>query len=288
MRGGRQHRIRPVGQTFLICTMKFLDACAEAAWISSHLIQRDETVVPVERRVLQALCHYSRCHLLKLHRKAQYSLLVPSRIAAGYVDQKHPPDKIEYAQVGGVTSLLANGHGLYHIAPILFGYLAAVYVGAVDRETGNNLGECTSQAVESEITSVAIRERDSAEQVSQHRQFAGQANFQDQLFAVIDEVAELRSETGKRAVHTLHRPSSGLVDEQSIHQICEFVPGSAIERPLLPKTFVSSENLLGNEIHLSIQRLQVFFQPIVQLPEILCWIVEAIRMIDAEAIDLSL
>src|SRR4051812_14762828 len=71
VRRGREHLVRPLALPELIQLVKLARRDSEPRRIASDLIQRQQQIEPVERRVLQALRLQRTGVLLEFHRKAQ-------------------------------------------------------------------------------------------------------------------------------------------------------------------------------------------------------------------------
>ncbi len=70
MRGTRGQRVRTYLCPLAHTLMKRLRRHPETARIAAHLIQREQTNVPIERGILNRLCEHRRGVLLEFHRQA--------------------------------------------------------------------------------------------------------------------------------------------------------------------------------------------------------------------------
>ena len=166
VRRGREHLVRPGLEPARVRLVELLDRSPDARGIAADLVQRQQHVVAIERRVLDALRLQRPCVLLELHREAQTIRAPPPRRPAdtrradrgprlvgplGVARHHDLAEEIEEQRLHrGIAPAGAADRALEHGA-IVGRPSALVDVGAVHGEARDDLGEHVAQAVEREV-----------------------------------------------------------------------------------------------------------------------------------------
>src|SRR6266568_7520810 len=120
-------------------------------------------------------------------------------------------------------------------------------------------------------------------------QLAIERAVHDQLLALVDQFFEVSMFTNEQAINPVHFSFIPGVDKQAVYQVRKAVAGCAVNRPVLRDLLFSCENLLCDDV---VALCAAVFAPreisaALQSLEILLRIVEAVRMVYSQAIDLS-
>ena len=248
MRGGREHRSRPALRAPAVRPVELLHRGAEMPRIVAHFVQRDQPVVAVESGIFHTFRRHRARELLEFHGKPENRALVLGRLLSTHLDEQHALNKIKDRQVRRVASLSGRGNGPLDRLPVGIAYLASVEVSAVYRKAGGDISQSHPEAVQGEVTGVAVGQRDSAEGVGEDVQFAGQGHNQDQFLTAVDEIAEIHGLTDKGTIGALHFRLRSGVDKEAIHQTSKLVSRHTLNRPVFPQALVPGQDLFGHHI----------------------------------------
>ena len=113
--------------------------------MAAHLVQRDKAVVAVEGGVLEALGHHRAAILLHVHGEARDGLPAEAAARLGYqVSREQTVQEVKDARVHIRFVAPRMGNCPVNVAPVRFARLgSAVHIGAVDREAGDDLFQCS-------------------------------------------------------------------------------------------------------------------------------------------------
>jgi hypothetical protein len=129
--------MRPPARPLSVRLMKGGDADAEMIWMAPHLVKRDEAVVAVKGRVLQALGHDRPAILLHLHGEPHHSVPTePAPRLCNKVRRQQIMQEIEDTLVGRVVGAAGLGDRPIDIAAVLRRRLRSVDIGPGRRESG--------------------------------------------------------------------------------------------------------------------------------------------------------
>src|SRR5215470_225237 len=148
--------------------MKLRTRGAELMEIASYLIQRNETIVSIERRVFQSLSHYRTGELLKFHGELHHGVPVRQILSLRDASQQHVAEKIEDTDVSRRAPVFGCCNSAANVGYIALRNGAAVYVRPVYREACDHFGKRITKAVESEVAGVALGQGDSGDLIGQH------------------------------------------------------------------------------------------------------------------------
>ena len=140
---------------------------AEVDRVAADLVERDEAVVDVERRVLDALRHHRAGDLLELHHEGEQLRAVLRAETFDIAQEQRIAEEIEeLARRARVAPLRLRDRLLDVLRVVVRDRLGAVRrVGAVDRQAGDHLAEGEGEAVEREIAVAAVALRDALQLV---------------------------------------------------------------------------------------------------------------------------
>jgi hypothetical protein len=149
----------------------------EGVHVEADIVAREQPAVAIEGGVLDRLGRDRRAQLLEAGDRAGVGLRLE--------EAQH---RIDGPAIGGEAGLArAVGCPGEHGA-VLGRQRAANAIGAIDRETGDDFGNCFGQRVQREIARAAILLGDAIELVPQHADFARHRRLHDQLFAGVNQL----------------------------------------------------------------------------------------------------
>src|SRR5579871_4251005 len=130
--------------------------------------------------------------------------------------------------------------------------------------------------------------------VCQHVQLAGKGNPHDQFSAAVGEILEVNRFLGEVAVDPLHPHGGRRINEQSIDQVHEVVAGGAAYCPSVRQPLGADQDFFNQHVMIGTACLSAVClakggrYAVLQALEILHGIVQAVWVVDAQAIDFSL
>lgn len=110
-------------------------------------------------------------------------------------------------------------------SPVGIGRSAAVDVGAIDREAGDDLFQCTLQHVPGEIGRAWVGAGDAPGFASKHVELARHLVLHNPELALAYDIGERRVASGEIGVKAGQRLLTRGVDQQTGNQVGEFVAG---------------------------------------------------------------
>ena len=122
-------------------------------------------------------------------------------------------------------------------------------VGAIDGEIRDHGFERLSQRVEREVARATIRARQTKQGCRQDRQLACQAGVHHQATTLSRDILEiLRFSADERAPGPFQTGLRRTVDEQTVDEIGESIPGGAVNCPVEWQLLVRRDDLLGHDV----------------------------------------
>src|SRR5260370_108426 len=216
----------------------------------ADLIQCDKAVVAIKSRVLEPLRHHRAAILVHGHRKADDGLPTEAAARLGHeVCREEPVQKLKDARIQICPVGPRVRQRPVDIAPVRFARLGStVYVSAVHRKARNNLLQCALQDIAREVSGPRVLSRNTTRVAGEYVEFARHFIEHDADLAVADDLVEGAMLASKISVSLGKAFFAGGVDQQSEHQIGEFVAGSALDRPVLAQCLVAREDLFDHEV----------------------------------------
>src|SRR4029450_11013533 len=126
-------------------------------------------------------------------------------------------------------------------------------MGAIPRETRNDLLQRSSQAVERQIPRTAMLLCQAVETVRQRIHFTGERHLHDEVFGVIDDLGKGTRVLGPLAIQTVPGASLLRINKETVEHVEEIVATCTIDWPILPKCFVRAKNFFDHHIKCAIQ-----------------------------------
>ena len=290
MGGSGQHVVRPADGAGTCRGVESSHGNAEATRLAADVVERGQAVIAVKGSVLDALGHHRRRDLLELHGEGLQAFAERGATAAADIGGQHAFEKIVDAGVGIRAVFLGHRHRPGNVAAIVGRQPAVGDVAAIDREAGHHFHQRLAQPVEGEVAGVPAGGGDARQAVGEHVELARQGGAHDQLLGVVGKFFEVAVDAAEVAVDTRHAPLGGAIDEQVVDQVGEAVAGRAVDRPVVRQALVVGEDLLDHQIQRQrfARRRGLAADGLLQVTEVLARIVEPIRMVDAQPLDLAL
>src|SRR5205807_8374037 len=140
-----------------ISFVKTVDAQPELLRLAAHFVEGRQTVVNIERGILQAFRHDRPGKLLKFKHEL-HVLLARLRIQVRRKTKKQNVAKeIENLFLDRrIASLGRSNRALDHLSIFIAHRVAGSEIGSIRGETGNRLAHCSGERLESEITIPSI------------------------------------------------------------------------------------------------------------------------------------
>ena len=153
-RGGR-HRVRPLRGARRHPLVQRLRRDAELVRFASHLVERDEPVVVVECRILDALGRHRARHLLELADEL-HVLVALARQDIVRLFQEQVAHEVEDRRRAPEITTLCLRHRMLHIPTVTRVHLTVAigHVRPVDREAGDDLAHGMREARQREVAIV--------------------------------------------------------------------------------------------------------------------------------------
>ncbi len=291
MRGCGQQGVRPARGAFLVGGMKLRVGDTKNARIAADLVQRNQPVVDIKTGILHALRHHRAGELLHVHGENAHAALIGLALALTQRGEHGGTHKIKHTQVGGLSAFTRFDNGGLNVMLINFRNRLLGDVGSIHRKTGHHLHQGIAQTVQGEIAGVARSLRNAPQLIDQHIQLACERDFHNEFFGAIKNIAEAQILADERGVGFSEQRLAARVDEQPIHQIGKVVAGGAVNGPVR-QVFIVRENFFDQQIKgfgaRFRARFQALRQPLLHASEILARVIQAIRMIDAQRMNLAL
>ena len=188
VRGRRQHRVRPVAAVVLVRAVEIPRADAEALRLAAHLVERDQPVVNVERRVLQPLGHDRSRTLLELHHEP----LVLGHERRLHVRREAEEQDVAQEVVDGrvrprVETLGQRRRAVDDRDVLGARRLPGDEVGPVDRKARDDLAHGGRQRVQGKIPEAAVPFAQTVEHEPEHVDVVGQRQPHRQPLLLVDE-----------------------------------------------------------------------------------------------------
>ncbi len=168
-------------------------------------------------------------------------------------------------------------------------------VRAVHRQAHRDLGERPAQRIERVVARAAVRARESHQLGRQHVELRRQRSANHIALADMRERLEVRVDTTEIAPDALEFACGRGIDQHAVGDVGKAVAGGAVHMPALRNFFVGRGDLLGDDIErtgratlcIDIGQGQAGTPCIalLQLQEVARRVVQAIGMVDAQAVD---
>ena len=111
-------------------------------------------------------------------------------------------------------------------------------IGAIHRETGNDLLQRSSQAVERQIPRAAVLLCQAVEAVRQHIHFTGERHLHDEVFGTIDYLGKGTQVLGPITVETCPGAALLCINKETIKQVEEVIAARTVDWPVVSEHFV--------------------------------------------------
>ena len=268
--------------------MELLDAQPELLRLAAHFVERSQTIVNVEHRVLESLGHDRAGSLLKLEHEMRVRLArwlieilrkseeqnVAQKIEDGFFDRR-------------ITSLSRGDCALDHLSILLAHRLARREISSINRKTRDRLLDGAAERFQREIAKPTILLGKPIDHVCENIDIARhrQSHYL-QLFCV-EEMTEMERVTDEAMERFRDRSFGRRIDQQLSGLIREIVTGSTVNRPTLPQHFRAGENFFQH--HVDGARVggrsdpNPFGTATLKLLEVFLRLVETVWMIDAQS-----
>jgi len=289
-----QHRVRPACRARCAGAVKSAQRHAEVSRVAAHFVERCEPRVEVERRVFDALGRHRCAELLKAHGKAQRGLGHARRRIQRRFAEQAAAHEVEYRRIGAGAPLARVRHGPVDVAPVLHRGLLD-QVGAVDRQACRDLGHGAAQRVVGVVTRAPVRARDAQQLGREHGQLRGQRVAHHGALALIRKHLEIGVFVGEAVPDAIEFRAGSCVDQHAVHFGREAVAGRAVHRPILGQRLVRRGDLLGHHVERARRAAVVGRcrqrdagargEAVLQALEILGRVVQAVGVVDAQAVD---
>ena len=240
MGGQRQLGRGPARHRRAVVAVEAVDGAVHHVGAAADLVQRDQAVVPVEDRVLDALGHDRPAELLE----TGCELFLPG---AGILQAQQGPEEVEQLGVDVAAAHLGLAHRTVdHLAVEFPHRMPGPHIGAVDREGGQHLAQPVAQLPPGVVPVPAVALGDRRQQVGQPVDLGGQLLAHDLELGLADEVGVLRRHTGELPVQRRELGQVVAGDEEPVDPVQELVARGAGDRPVLGKLLVRGQDLLDD------------------------------------------
>ncbi len=245
----RDHAVRPAPGRFLVQPVEGGQRGAEPRRLAAHLVQRDQPVVAVEGRVLDALGHDGAGVLLELHREAPH-LAGAERVAPllDDVGGEQLEDEVEDALVRAIAAPAGVGNRPFQVAVILGRGAVVVDVGAIDGEARHHLAQRLAQADQGVVAGLPARLGQAVVLVGENPELARELHVHDLLLRRVGDLLEGDAIADEALVGLFENRLGIGVHEQAVDQVQEIVAGGAGDRPFLAKPLMRSKDLLDDDV----------------------------------------
>ena len=213
VRRRREHRVRPQSGALRIRLVQRRRRHAVPAGIVADLVQTDQPVVAIHRRVLDAFRGDRRSDLLELHRELQHRAPHGIRTAFAALAEQHVAQEVEHAQLGAGAALARDVHGPVHDAPVLVADAAMRDIRAIDREARNHFANGLANRRAREIGRAPVQLRDAIQLRREHFDLGSERRAHHQPLAVVRDLLERRVGLGELSIAARH-PHFVLVADQ--------------------------------------------------------------------------
>src|SRR5205814_8391781 len=229
---------RPIAMSIQIAFVKGLDTQSELLWLATHFVERSQTVVNVEHRVLESLRHDRPGELLKFEDE-MHVLLTRLRIEVLWESKKqNVAEKIEDRFLHRRIAALGRGdRALDHLSIFVADRLAGREISSINREAGNCFPHRPCERFECEIAIPPIFFRQPVEHVAEHFDFVGQGQSHHQTLLRVNEMPEMHRVSDEPMKSPRHVSFSRSVHENAGDLIGKIVTGRSMEWPTCTKLF---------------------------------------------------
>ena len=123
--------------------MELVHADAEEVRMPAHLVQCDEPVIAVERRILEAFGHHRAAILLQLHGAAQDGIAAEAaaRLRHEVADQQTAEEVVDAGVDRGLVRPGSRDGFGEPGAVLVDRRVLGIHIGPIDRETGHDLAQ---------------------------------------------------------------------------------------------------------------------------------------------------
>ena len=169
--------------------MEFLHRHSELFGLSADFVQRDQAVIPVECRILDAFRRDRARRLLKFHDEADLLVLVCLRTGFALL-QENRTDEIKHLTADGGIPSLRTRHGHMNVGAITVGdgFRPFGHIRPIDRETGDDFPNCMREIVQRKVPRAPVPFRNQVELVAQHVDLTRHRDPHDQLLAGVHQI----------------------------------------------------------------------------------------------------
>ena len=283
VRGAGIHPVRPA---FTARTQKTpeipLGSRRRHLRISAHLIQRQQRVVHVQRRILHAFCHDRTGELLPVHHKRQPRLTLPSQHVRWIRQQQHLAQKIKTRDVEVWFALPRFRQRPLDKFPRFRRHIQAANIRAVRRHARGNLNQRFEQTGTRQFPRIPVLRRQFAELPPQRTHLHAQQRAHHQFFLLVQDIGKLGIFRGEVRVYPLDILCVRRVDKNTVGKIQIFVSRRSADRPVGRQGFAACQDLFHQHVGRRVARRTIGpGQPLLQPRQIGRRILEAIDMIHA-------
>ena len=266
MRGAGVHRVRGASVPLEIAAMEFFDAKVQfrAIGVGADLVDRDQRVVGVERRVFQSLRHHWSGELLPPHSEEEILLLALLQVPRG-LHKEYATKKRER------RAFSCNGDRFLYPSAVRFRNVRIPNVGPIDGQTRCDRYQCFFQILRPDISRVPVFLRQFRQTVEERADFSGKEFLHHLAFSFSKNFGKGPVGTGEFGINLFETVKTFGVEECAVDEIEEVVACGSVGTPVARNALGSGKYLFDHNVDCR-QPVQITFR-----------VQKAVNVIDPEA-----
>ncbi len=216
-RGG-VHRMRPAPVATTIEIMKLIHRYAELIGVAADVVQREQAIVHVQRRILESLGHQRPGELLESHREVDPIAFFFFGSMIAEFEQQKSFDKIYLEQQTGIGRFGALD-GNAKPTPVLCGVCVTADITAVHREKRQHFHQCSLESVKGDVGGMAVAAGNVLQQEREPFYVAGHVFADNQPLLLYHERGRGRIHSGKALIDLAEVSALLTGAENSVYEI---------------------------------------------------------------------